>query len=268
MSHSIVSIGLWTKNNSKTSDLCAVSIIAVSPVVVNMFVFVERSSIQFVPHREIPKTLCAFAGEHNACVKFLHEWQEEDSWTFFWDPLPTLPPPRAYSYTWVRLYYTALKILSTCMRTLCAPSNFHVLIHNPSQTPCLHLPAARAKLSPQNKHPPPFPRTHTHTDKPPSLSSRNNDETWWQCQAGERGSQLYWSAIWGTNGFCGSSSASDGQPDPWDVLAPCSHRLPAPLSLFWETHANGQRCKDASLSKNLNTPQQVIRKKDDLVSCW
>lgn len=138
-----------------------------------------------------------------------------------------------------------------------APVNFHTLIHNPSQTPDRHvyvLPAACGgplqHRQATNTHT--YMQVHTRTHNQ-TLSSGNNDETWWQCQAAEKGSQMYWSAICGTNSFathppCLTDSQIPGMP--W---RPVGRRLPAPLSLFWEM-CNSQRCDRARVEQTAKIP--------------
>lgn len=83
--------------------------------------------------------------------------------------------------------------------------------------------------------------THTHTPNQ-TLSCGNNDETRWQCQAAEKGSQLHWSAICGTNSFATHPGCLTDSQIPGVSWRPVGRQLPAPLSLFWQM-CNSHHCE-------------------------
>lgn len=130
-------------------------------------------------------------------------------------------------------------ISNTCTsRAHYAPPDFHVLIHNPKhQTNVL---AFTCCLS-QTNLPEQTTNTHTHTHIHTCththnlsffLPNGNNEETRWQCQAAEKGSQTHWSAICGTNGFATHPRCLTDSQIPGRSWRPVGRQLHVSLSLF------------------------------------
>lgn len=227
--------------------------------------------------------LVLLAGEHYvqpcSCARFHYEREEEDRWTFFWNPPSTRPNSVCfsriqsthseethmtaasvlghpfYSNTRVSFCETSLKS-SPCERAhpfRGLSQRLVLLIHyRDHHFYLLHIPAWAPHPNPNTSH----IHTHTHAQHKTtlSLSSGNNDEAWWQRQAAERRSRLHWSAICGTNGFWDSSSPSDGQPDFLGCLG--TLRPPAPCStlIVW---------RNAHRRPTLFVRQKLERKKSE-----
>lgn len=121
---------------------------------------------------------------------------------------------------------------------------------------CLHLPAAHPKLSPPPKKKQIHTCTHkyTHMENTALRSSGNSDETCDSARSEKRKFVVLISHL-RYKQLCDSSVLSDKQPDPWDVLAPCGHRLCALLSLFREMYTNS-RCSE--YAKNLRKKVNVL----------
>lgn len=157
------------------------------------------------------------AGEHYvqpcSCTRFHYEREEEDRWTFFWNPPSTRPNSVCfsliqsthseethltaasvlghpfYSNTRVSFCETSLKS-SPCERAhpfRGLSQRLVLLIHyRDHHFYLLHIPAWAPAPSNPNTSQCAHTYTHTQHKTTPPLSSGNNDEAWWQRQAAEK----------------------------------------------------------------------------------
>lgn len=231
--------------------------------------------------------LVLLAGEHYvqpcSCVRFHYEREEEDRWTFFWNPPSTRPNPVCfsliqsthceethmtaasvlghpfYSNTRVSFWETSLKS-SPCERAhpfRGLSQRLVLLIHyRDHHFYLLHIPAWAPPGPTQiqvNVH------IHTHTDTH-NIKQHPHSQVGTMMRHGDsarpqkRRSRLHWSAICGTNGFWDSSSPSDGQPDFLGCLG--TLRPPAPCStlIVW---------RNAHRRPTLFVRQKLERKKSE-----
>lgn len=92
----------------------------------------------------------------------------------------------------------------TLQLDVCSSSKFNVLLGNPHHLYTLTSTCCTFRSKPSNECIP--SHTNAHNVNTTLLSCGNGDETQWQCQAQELGSEFYWSAICGTNSFATNPS--------------------------------------------------------------